>query len=238
MKQCNAGGQRERSDWTNEEGNAGPGADWTNAERKPEARSRLYAYSDCSVRQHPRGVQCRSHTFAQSPLFTEAVADTRGLRRSPGGCGRTGGAHQRRCAARVRRGREAGGERNVGARNLDLDRSTGEKRIEDRLPRNLDIEPRVRRRIVDERAHQRARDGRSGTNANVNRPVLLGAPGQAEEPVHRVQHLVHARVFGVVCEVELAVRGNGRETLRKPAPAARHETPRAAACSGGPAARS
>ena len=124
MKQCNAGMERERSDWTNEEGNAGPGADWTNAERKPEARSRLYAYSDCSVRQHPRGVQCRSHTFAQSPLFTEAVADTRGLRRSPGGCGRTGGAHQRRCAARVRRGSEAGGERNVGARNLDLDRST------------------------------------------------------------------------------------------------------------------
>ena len=34
MKQCNAGMERERSDWTNEEGNAGPGADWTNAERK------------------------------------------------------------------------------------------------------------------------------------------------------------------------------------------------------------
>ena len=106
---------------------------------------RVYAYSDCSVRQHPPSVQSRSHTVAQSPLFTKAVADTRGLRRPPGGCRRTGSAHQRRCAARVRRGGEAGDERNVGARNLDLDRSTGGKRIEDRLPRNLDVEPRVRR---------------------------------------------------------------------------------------------
>ena len=41
MKQCNAGMERERSDWTSEDGNAAPGADWTNAERKPEASSRL-----------------------------------------------------------------------------------------------------------------------------------------------------------------------------------------------------
>ena len=41
MKQCNAGMERERSDWTSEEGNAAPGTDSTNAERKPEASSRL-----------------------------------------------------------------------------------------------------------------------------------------------------------------------------------------------------
>ena len=76
----------------------------------------------------------------------------------------------------------------------------------------------MRRRIINERTHQRARDGLLLTDADIHRPALFSAIDVAEVPVHRVHHRVRARVFGVVCEVERAVRGNRRETIRKPAP--------------------